>query len=187
MLGIYNFNDIINYLTNDQLDQIYNLDFLKKKDNETIHILYNFRFNHDYKYDSSSNITNYDYVKKRFIEKINNNKEIYNLNNYNIFINFTDDINNLNINGFLALYEKKIKYYLFIFTNNNYKEFNKKHISVIKLKNSYVDWYEMDEKKKNVLYEEIYSKFINELNINKLYHNFPTKYSDCIGHFNRKD
>ena len=121
MLGIYNFNDIIKYLQDDTLDKIYDKKYLKKHNDYTKHLLYNFKFNHDYKYDEYSNIINYDFIKSRFIEKIKNYNQIFNLNMFNIFINFTNNVNNFNINDFLQLYKNKINYHLIIFTNNDYR------------------------------------------------------------------
>ena len=180
MLGIYNFNDIIKYLQDDTLDKIYDKKYLKKHNDYTKHLLYNFKFNHDYKYDEYSNIINYDFIKSRFIEKIKNYNQIFNLNMFNIFINFTNNVNNFNINDFLQLYKNKINYHLIIFTNNDYNSINNKNISIVKLKNNYSMWWETNKNTKNILYEEIYIRFIEVLNINKIIHNFPEIYISPI-------
>ena len=180
MLGIYEFNNIIKYLQDDTLHKIYAKKYLKKKGDVTKHLLYNFIFNHDYKYDKYSNIINYDFIKSRFNEKIKNYNEIFKLNMLNIFINFTNNVNNLNINDFLQLYKNKINYHLIIFTNNDYNSINHQNISIVKLKNNYDGWWLMNKNTKNILYEEIYIRFIEVLNINKIIHNFPEIYISPI-------
>lgn len=176
MLGLYEFNDIIKYLQDDTLHKIYDKKYLKKDKNRTEHLLYNFIFNHDYKYNSHSNIINYDFIKGRFDEKIENYNQIFKLNMFNIFINFTKNVNNFNINDFLQLYENKINYHLIIFTNNDYNSINHENISIVKLKNNYDKWWQMNKQTKNILYKEIYTHFIEVLNINKIIHNFPEIY-----------
>ena len=96
---------------------------------------------------------------------------------FNVFINFTDNVDNLNINDFLKLYENKIHFHLIIFTNNDYKIIKHENISIIKLKNDYYDWWLMNKDTKNILYEEIYMRFIEVLNINKIIHDFPEIYT----------
>ena len=76
MLGVYKFNDIIKYLEDDNLNKIYDKKYLKKINNNTQHLLYNFIFNHDYKYDKYSNIINYNFIKDRFVNKIKNYNQI---------------------------------------------------------------------------------------------------------------
>ena len=174
ILVIYEFNYIIKYLQDDTLDKIYDKKYLKKEYNKTKHLSYNFIFNHDYNYDEYSNIINYDFKKSRFIEKIKNYNEIFKLNMFNIFINFTQNVNNLNIDGFLQLYKNKINFHLIIFTNNDYNSINHENISIVKLKNNYEAWYSMNKNTKNILYEEIYMRFIEVLNKNKIIHNFPS-------------
>lgn len=178
MLGYYVFNDIIKYLQDDNLYKIYDKNYLiKMEDGTTKHKLYDFLLNHDFKYDDLSNIVNYDLVKKRFNEKINNYNEIFKLNICNIFINFTHNVNNLDITGFLKLYKNKINFHLIIFTDNNHKDIIDENISIIKLKNTYTEWYLMNNERKDILYQEIYVRFIEVLNKNKIVHDFPENYT----------
>ena len=165
MLGVYPFNDILKYLQKNNLHEIYDKKYFKKtKDNITNHLLYKFTFNHDYVYDGSCNIINYEFVKERFKVKIKNYDDMFKQNALNIFINFTDDIDNLNINDFLHLYKNKIKFHLIIFTNNDYVDINNDFISVVRLKNSYENWWTMHPTLKNILYNEIYFQYTKILN-----------------------
>jgi len=165
MLGVYPFNDILKYLQKNNLHEIYDKKYLKKtKDNITNHLLYNFTFNHDYVYDGSCNIINYEFVKERFKVKIKIYDDMFKQNALNIFINFTNDVDNLNIKDFLHLYKNKIKFHLIIFTNNDYVDINNDFISVIRLKNSYENWWAMHPTLKNILYNEIYFQYTKILN-----------------------
>lgn len=173
MLGIFTFNDIIMYLQDNDLHSIYDIRYLEKTSNNIAkHTKYNFKFNHDYRYDNDDNIINYNIVKERFIQKINNYNRVFTLNTYNIFITFTDDVNSMNIDQFIELY-KNIKFHLIIFTNNNHNIVTNTNVSVIDLQNNYEKWWLMNSNTKKTLYKEIYSKFINVLNNNNINHTFP--------------
>lgn len=174
MLGIYSFNDIIFYLQDNQLHKIYDIDYLEKVNNtRTKHILYQFEFNHDYIYNDDGKITNYDLVKKRFQEKIRHYEAIYVEDTMNVFITFTDNVNNLNIEGFLELFRNKIKFHLIIFTYNHFNPIpHTEYISVIKLNHDYNNWFIMNHERKHILYKEIFDTFIETLKTLNIEHDF---------------
>ena len=94
MLGEYNFNDIFNYLNDNKFEEIYNKDKLIIVKNGVKHKDYNFLFNHDYVINNYT-LTNYDFIKLRFDEKIKNFRGILASGNTCIFITFTKDIDKL--------------------------------------------------------------------------------------------
>jgi hypothetical protein len=180
MLGIFSFNNIINYLLDNNYEKIYDKDFLKiwSSSNYVSHIYYDFGFNHDYK-TLNNEITNYDFVKNRFDEKISNFREMLKSPNKSIFINFTNNVDNLKINDLLKWLESnKPNFHIIIYTNNNYKDINYKNVSIIKLDNNYNQWWTMTPNIKYILYEEIYTKFIECIYVNKIEHNFPNKFNE---------
>lgn len=179
MLGEYHFNDIINYLHNNHLEDIYNKDKLIIVKNGVKHKDYNFLFNHDYNINNSV-ITNHDFIKLRFDEKIKNFRNILFSDTTCIFITFTKNIDKLNINNMIKwLTIHKKKFHLMIFTNNDYtNDYNHTNLSIIKLTNSYLEWYGFSKSVKEKLYKEIYNKFIERLQVVGIDNNFPKDYND---------
>ena len=179
MLGEYHFNDIYNYLHNNHLEDIYNKDKLIIVKNGVKHKDYNFLFNHDY-YINNSVINNYDFIKLRFDEKIKNFRNILSSDTTCIFITFTKNIDKLNIKNMIEwLTIHKKKFHLMIFTNNDYtNDYNHTNLSIIKLTNSYLEWYGFSKPVKEKLYKEIYDKFIERLQVVGIDNNFPKDYND---------
>jgi hypothetical protein len=95
MLGHYLFNDNLNYLNDNNLQDIYSKKYLKVKNyksslHEIVNTKYNFLFNHDFRCDEKGIIVNYEHIKTRFDEKINNFKLLYNKDfSKKIFISFS--------------------------------------------------------------------------------------------------
>ena len=57
-----------------------------------------------------------------------------------------------------------------IFTNNDYTtDYNHINLSIIKLTNSYLEWYGFSKSVKEKLYKEIYDKFIERLQVVGIY------------------
>jgi len=183
MLGIYEFNNILTYLNDANYEKIYDKEFLIiPEPNSSItsvrHSLYNFRFNHDYKF-RHSQIFNYDIVRNRFDIKIKNFREMLVDPKMCVFITFTINVDNLKINEMLEwLSLNKKTFHLIIFTNNDFSITydSYKNLSIIKLKNSYQKWWVMNKMLKMNLYKEIYEKFINCLKECNIEHDFPLKY-----------
>jgi hypothetical protein len=182
MLGVYRFNDIICYLNDNHFEKIYDKNYLEISDtnNVVFHKLYNFQFNHDYKI-KDSKIDNYDFIKERFDIKIKNFRDMLVDENNTIFITFSGNVNNLKILDMLEWFDtNKKSFHLIIFTNNSYtldSSFSKK-ITIIKLDNSYHNWYKMEKLPKNVLYKEIYDKFINCLTLCNIKNEFPKTFEE---------
>ena len=167
MLGIFEFNQILNFIENNDYNVLFNKSYFNKIQNDIIEIIhpkFKFRLNHDYRYDDNNNIINYDQVKTRFIEKISNfNQCLTCKNNLKLFINFTNNnVNNLDLEKFKNIFNK-IDYKLVIFTNNDFNNKSDENIYIIKLNNKYNNWYEMEYSNKHTLYLEIYQKFLNFL------------------------
>lgn len=181
MLGHYSFNHIVAYLRDNNYEKIYNKNHLKVEANNLVsHNVYNFKFNHDYK-TSNGDITNYDHIKTRFDEKIKNFREMIQSPKMTIFVNFTNNVNGLDINGMVEwLKINKSNSHIIIFTNNNYDagKHNSPNLSIIKLEKSYASWWEIDKPKRRFLYKEIYEKFINCLNNKNIANNFPKSFKD---------
>ena len=176
MLGGYNFNNILHFLNDNNYENIYNRQLLRPGTKITTHhILYKFFFNHDYVCDDTLKITNYDFVKNRFDIKIKNFRDMLASPNLAIFINFTTNIDLLNINGMIKwLNAKKSNYHMIIFTNNNYSFVNnEKKLSIIKLQHSYHEWFKRSRIQNKNVYKEMYEKFIDCCKKNNYSHNFP--------------
>jgi len=185
MLGFYDFNDIISYLaTNKSYESIYEPEHLiinDKCSNHISHKTYNFTFNHDYKV-IDDKIQNYKIIKERFDVKIKNFKSLLSSDKKTIFVNFTHNIDKLNITGMISwLSANKLSenYHILLFTDETYhdtKNDNYEKFTIIHLENKYYKWWKMDKKPKLILYNEIYTKFIKSIeNIN---HNLPLTYNE---------
>ena len=181
MLGFYSFNNILYFLQDNNYEQIYNRDNLIVETHENVrHNKYNFVFNHDYKI-TDWQINNYDFIRDRFDVKIRHFREMLSSEDKCIFITFTSNVDSLKIQEMLEwLTHNKRNFYLVIFTHNEYSNtqyFN--NCSIIKLDNSYEGsegWWQMEYNKKKTLYNEIYGKFLQCLNNNNIWHNFPSNF-----------
>jgi hypothetical protein len=180
MLGGFYFNKILNYLIDDNLENIYNREFFTKNNNICHHLKYKFYFNHDYKYDETGEIYNYEIVKDRFDLKIKNFRDM--LSNDNImpiFINFNKNVNAMEIaKMMLYLRQHKQKLWVIIFTYNNFNPIQHDNVSIIKLENVYDCWWAMKKEEQIKVYREIYSKFINTLEKENIHHDYPNLFKD---------
>jgi hypothetical protein len=191
MLGIYKFNDILHYLKDNNYNKIYDKNnFFIAEDgilNQPciFHNDYNFGFNHDYKI-INDEIINYDLIKERFELKIINFKKILSEEKMCIFINFTDNVDVLEINEMLNwLNNNKKNFHLIIFTDKSFSfQHNLPNLSIILLKKTFNNWFLMPFKEKFCLYNEIYNEFINCLRCNSIIHNFPEKIEHTPFFFN---
>ena len=173
MLAVYLFNDILKYLTDNELESIYDKQYFKLE-KSVVHTKYNFIFYNDYQ-TINNKIHNYDHIKNRFNDKINDFKNMLENNNTKIFITFTGNIDALYINEMMECLNNLIKnkkFYLIIFSDNAFTELNIENVFKIKLENKYDDWWVFDKNKKMILYKEIYTKFINVLTNNNIPNNF---------------
>lgn len=179
MLGIYHFNDILEFLKNGSYEKIYDRNYLENQGNDVKHTLYKFIFNHEFTIENWQ-ITNYDAVKNRFDEKIRNFREMLQSNHKTIFINVAEDIDNLNIDGMLKwLKENKRNFHLIIITDRHYNtRYESENLSIIKLENSFRGWWNMSDNTKVNLYQEMYNKFITCLEQKNIENNFPKNYKD---------
>jgi hypothetical protein len=186
MLGVYGFNNIIPYLKDGCFEDIYKKEYLSIRMNETSvvdHTKYKFGFNHDYKHDNSE-ITNYDFVKNRFDEKIQNFKTMLTTDTTTIIINFSSNINVMKIVEMMRWFnENKIavkKILLFIFTYNDF-DVSKETIDnvfIIKLQNTFHSWWKMEKSEQFILYQEIYEKFIECCDKVVADHDFPRTFME---------
>ena len=113
MLGHYSFNDILNYINDNNYEAIYDRQYLKvtAKTSHILHTKYGFILNHDYIYKDGEFI-NYDFVVERFNLKINNFKESLANNNRLIFLNFANDVRGMKITEMVDTFNRlKTKHY----------------------------------------------------------------------------
>ena len=180
MLGVYEFNNILSYLNENNLEKIYSKEHLiVLPDNNVRHGLYNFVFNHDYVINNSE-VLNYDFVCNRFDLKIKNFREMLTSENTCVFITFAEDVDHLKIDDMLNwLSINKNKFHLIIYTNNPYtKNYSSTNLSIIVLEHSYHQWYAMDSNTKGILYKEIYDKFLNCLQSSNIEHSLPLTFEE---------
>ena len=180
MLGIFRFNDILHYLNENNYENIYDKKCLVPNSNtDVVHTSYYFHFNHDYIIENS-NFTNYDFVKKRFDVKIKNFRDMLANESKTIFINFCENIDTIDINGMLLwLQNNKKNFHLIIFTYNDYSSnYESNNLSIIKLQNNYGGWWDLNEQKKVILYNEIYEEFLNCLENANIENDFPKTYNN---------
>lgn len=185
MLGFYNFNDILKYLTlcdtpEYEYEMIYDRQYLNpyyKPQNWFNHTLFQFTLNHDYKM-VNNEIINSDRVKEWYDIKIKNFREMLMSDKPVIFINFTQNIDELNIAGMVNWLTNNVAgFYLMIFTDKPYTVVNQyPNVFYITLDVSYVNWFEKEEHVKIAIYKDIYTKFIDTLDTAHIEHNFPKTY-----------
>lgn len=183
MLARYEFNNIISYLNDNNLDSIYDKKYLTILNNTDVkHTKYNFLFNHDYN-STNGTIINYDAIVLRFKEKINDWKNMCDDKVSNcIFLHFSSikSVDELNIQEMMTVLKNQRPegpIHLFIFTNKPYNPIDIPYVSIIQLigEKIMLPW-EMTSKNKKIAASYIYSKFIQTLTINNIKHDFPATY-----------
>lgn len=183
MLGVYTFNDIVNFLNDNNYENIYNKELLtldSSNTKNTIHSQYNFKFNHDYVHNNST-IINYDLVRNRFDTKIKNFREMLATPTTTVFISFVENVDTSNIDGMVEwLRANKPNFHLMIFTNTAYTTKDINDVSILKIDRSYANWWLMDNMSKRLVYKEIYGKFIQCLSIADIRHDFPNTFEDTV-------
>jgi hypothetical protein len=184
MLGLYEFNQIVNYLNSNNYENIYNRDLLEiRKDGFVYHKIHNFQFKHDYKLDdTNTKIINYDFVKDRFDTKIKNFKEMLLSDKKTILVNFTHSLRNMKIKSMIDWFninKKGSNFHLILFTDDISSLVScGEKFTIIKLSQPYMRWFNMDIPTKHKLYREIYTKFINRLIELNIVHSFPNTYDE---------
>ena len=178
MLGIYEFNNIIDYLNENKLEEIYNREHLILiNDREVKHKIYNFIFNHDYLM-QNGNIINYEQVSLRFKEKLNNWKKMCESKiNTVIFLHFsTNNLSDLRIQDMMiSLRNQRPEgpIYLFIFTTEESIIFNVPNVTIVTITGNRIMYpWELSFNDKNNAKKQIYQKFLEALNNNNITHNF---------------
>ena len=135
-LGIYGFNDILNYLKDETYEDIYKKEYLTyngapiadfhskyqfyTQSPKIINTKYNFGFMHHFNLDVSTNcINNYDYVVGQFNTKIAEFKNYLASDKRKIFVNcsFYNSIETIKIDEMIETLNKltQSKYYIFIY------------------------------------------------------------------------
>jgi hypothetical protein len=178
-LGLYNFNDILEYLKESKYEEIYDKSHLffhnvkitefysRLNEYKTGSIIlnkkYNFGFNHDYVMQGYK-IMNYEFIVNSFNIKIKNFKECLELEKKIIFITFTNvDIKALEMIDLLK--EKTNNWFkLIIFTSNKNLNYCFDKVELIYLNNEYNNWFLKSPKDRLILYTEIYNKFYKTVN-----------------------
>jgi len=183
MLGFFGFNQIVDYIKNNDFESIYDIQYLVSSDGQALtisddgvsqyghdttvkHRKYGFSFNHDFIV-KEGKILNYAFIVNSYKKKIEHFKASLASDAPMCFITFTDSIDDLRIKEMNAI---KKNAYFFIFTN---RTFSAPNVFTIKLYNNITKWWMLEKTKKDILYNEIYSKFINVLNKNNIAHAFP--------------
>jgi hypothetical protein len=179
MLGYYNLNDILSYLMDNNYMAIYDKNYLKNHNQHVEHEKYRFIFNHDYKLENNE-IINYDFIKNRFENKINNFEKNLRLEKFTIFINFSQNVDDIRILDVLNwLKNNKKNFHLMIFTSNHYSNyFSEPNLSIIKLSRDYQQWWNMEPEIKENVYKEIYEKFIEVCKNKNIHNNFPQTFRE---------
>jgi len=176
-LGVFNFNDILEYLKESNYEEIYSksnlffngikiiefhsylkeYNYLPDEEN-LVNKKYNFKFNHDYALQDYK-IINYEFIVDSFNTKIKNFKECLELKNKIIFITFTNvDIKVLEMINLIK--EKTNNWFkLIILTNNKNLNYCLDQVELIYLNNEYYKWHLKSLKDRFILYMEIYNKF----------------------------
>jgi hypothetical protein len=135
-LGVFDFNNILKYLKNENMEDIFKKEYLtydnKPIDNfydkynfytqspKIINTKFNFGFLHHYNYDISNNcINNYGFVVEQFKNRINEFKNILNNEKKIIFVNFAfySSLKNMKIDEMMNTLNTMISknYYMYIF------------------------------------------------------------------------
>lgn len=196
-LGFFDFNNIIKYLNKNDLSEIYKTDYLVKNrtnepilnfSNELIGFVhckpiqvknkeFGFVFNHDFNLDEQTNtITNYEYVKNAYDEKIKETLMLFKNEKPIVFLNFTDNDSNFDIKGMIEALNKYVskKFYIIIFATNPTQNNVYENVFKIKIEFSrWRKWWGLSREEKNILTKEIYEKFYLVMTRVKLDHNFP--------------
>ena len=180
MLARYGFNDIIQYLNDNTLENIYDKQYLKVLSiTDVKHTKYNFVFNHDYKI-TNGIITNYDNIVERFKEKINDWKNMcVDKTSPTIFIHCSikENLNELHITKMMtALRNQRPEgpNYMFIFTDKDDITVDIENVTIIPITGERIcyPWELSGDKRKNAE-RHVYSKFIDALKMNNIEHKFP--------------
>ena len=178
-LGVYNFNDILEYLKESKYEEIYDKSHLffdnvkitefyshlneYKTGPSILNKKYNFKFNHDYVMQDYK-IMNYKFIVDSFNTKIKNFKECLEIESKIIFIVFT----NIDIKVFemIKLLKEKTNnwFKLVVFTNNKSLNCYFEKAKLIYLNNEYDNWFLKSPKDRLILYAEIYNKFYKTVN-----------------------
>jgi hypothetical protein len=164
-LGVFDFNNILKYLKNEDMEDIFKKEYLTY-DNKPINNFYdkynfytqspritntkfNFGFSHHYNYDVSNNcINNYGFVVEQLKNRINDFKNILKNEKKIIFVNFSfySSLKNMKIDEMMNTLNSMINknYYMFIFLYD-YKRLPNN------IDEEYKDFYqEMSNKYKNI-------------------------------------
>lgn len=184
-LAIYGFNDIIRYLKNWNLYDIYDINYLCTPNGEKLqvhpdisekryhgvqeirHSIYNFLFNHNYHVSDDLYILNYHFNMETFNEKIKNfQTNISDEENFIYFINFSNNPDIPKVDQMVELLLQKrnnFKIILFTCSSERAEQINqnrhKEYYQVILLSISYESWWTKDLNGRYELYKEIYEKF----------------------------
>jgi len=181
MLGIYSFNNILAFLKDDCLENIYDSNFLEYRSAvETKHTKYGFIFNHDYLYGENKECTNYGIIKARFDKKINHFREtMEDENTMALCINITSNVDALQIDETIEWLQQNKKgghFHMILFTDKPFTrkiDPNDPSISVVSLQNTIGYWWSYPMIKKNALYNEFYTGFIQCLQKKNIAHSYP--------------
>lgn len=187
MIGGYYFNDIIKYLEENKLEEIYNKEYITNQNYEKIsnftsgknhygesqiirNTKYGFNLIHDFCYNPTDNsITNYKFVCNEFDMKISALKESFANNKILIFIHFNrikHNINTFNIKGMINVLNKHISknFYIFIFTNQDTTKLQKyREIKYIMLENTIEDFWSQPKEQQDILCNEISTKYNEQM------------------------
>lgn len=163
MLGIFPVNDIIKCLQTDSLHDLYAREYFVKEDYTRMrHSKLNFRLNHDYTYGQGNNLSNYDIVKDRFLQKIKNwDTMLYEETGPIVLITFTSVVDHIRFNDAMAWFRERNvadRITWVVFTNMPYFPPRVKGVHIVKLVHPYVNWWKPDINH-SLLVDEVRTKF----------------------------
>lgn len=180
-MGFYSFNGILAYLTQNQLETIYQPDLLVNASNQPLagiksvvskyghsgqtvarHRQYGFGYNHDFIVENNT-ITNHNFAVALYQEKIRNFLADLASPAPKVFITFTQNVTPLSITPMVELLRARLsscRFVLLIFTpGNEPSPVAPPEVEIIRLERQFDKWWEINMPQREPLYRSIYTKF----------------------------
>lgn len=186
-LGGYKFHQLSYFLNENKFEEIYDKKYLTLRDgtvpafenyvnrysywNGIVNTKYGFIFLHDFGYDTRKKcITNYDFIVKKFDEKIASLRESFTNDKKLVFLTLVDNCKNVTEHNAISIVQSlklhmpnpNKKFYLIIFSNSVI-EIQCDHVVCIKLESPTHNTWFMPTEKKNKLLFEIFEKLSTTL------------------------
>ena len=164
MLLFIPFWSMVDYITNDNLEEIHDFDHWIIENGAARHTKYKFGFNHECKFNDQKELINADKIHARFTEKIdyfrgNDPQKVY------VYIHFThqcmdEEFYTPYIHRLVSWFQQQNRnFHILVFTDNAANlDKGSEHVHVAFLDTNWDQWWEPTRKK--ALYATIYSTFL---------------------------